>query len=193
MISSGRNSEVLEISDTHLLVLRRKEHRPAVQKPLQVVAAHIQLKLKTQTAGKKVTENTHLALQRLQQGESPKKVADSIKGAKWQKVGLIARNPAFDKAADAKKLDNEIRRFSFTLANPAENQLTWGRTSTRGGDGVVVGLYDVKLPADASDKAKLQQEQQRIVQTQGNAMFSQLLQQMRQEAKVAINLPKDAQ
>lgn len=193
VLGSGRNSDMIEISDTHLVVLRMKEHKPAVQKKLQEVRDIVQARLKAQIASNQVKESTSKAMQRLQNGESPKQVAKSIQGAKWQKVGLISRNASLDKSAVGKQVANDVRRYSFTLAKPQANKISWGSTTSGSGNGIVVGLYAVKQSDSTADKTKLQQEKQRLTQVQGNAMFNQLLQHLRKEAKVTINLPKDEQ
>ena len=193
VLLNSRNSDMLEITDTHLVVLRMKAHRPAEQKMLSQVKTQIQARLKEQTARKQVSENTKLALQKLQNGESPEKVVATVKGAKWQKRAWLHRNAADDKSPQAKKIDAGVRRFGFKMHKPNGNKTSWSSTMLANGDGAVVGLYQVKQPDTKENSAELKQNKQRIIQAQGNEMFSQLVQQLKQDAKIEINLPKDSE
>lgn len=184
----GRNSDLIELSDTHLLVLRKLEHQQTAQKPLSEVREQIQNRLRQQVARQKVNEQLQQAQQRLQKGESPEKLAKAIKGAKWTRTGLIHRTAKDDKSKKTSKLEPEVRRKAFALPRPQNKKPSWGTLELANGDSVVVGLYKVKL-ADIQKQAK--QDQQRLAQSNGSTLFARLLEQQRLQADVEINLPKD--
>ena len=191
VLNTGRNSDLIEVSDTHFVVLRRKEHRAAEQKPLEQVEADIHAKLKEKTARAAIDEQLNAALARLKQAEDPEQVAKAITGATWQRTGFITRSGSQEQSAEAKQLNPSIRQYSYTLAQPADKQAGWGKLNLPNGDGVVVGLFALKQ-AEVKDKtAELQQQTQRIAQGQGNDAYEQLLEQLRQEADITINLPQD--
>ena len=197
VLNLGRNSDLIELSDTHLLVLRKLEQQQASQKPLAEVSKQIQERLRNELAVQQVTEQLQKAMQRLQGGESPAKLAKSIKGARWTHAGLIKRTADADKPNKSKKsrkksvkLDPQIRSKVFTLAKPEGQKPTWGKVTLANGDGAVIGLYAIKVP---EVKGKGQQEQERLAQSSGSALFGRLLEQQRMQAKIAINLPKDTE
>ncbi|MDH5407075.1 MAG: SurA N-terminal domain-containing protein [Gammaproteobacteria bacterium] len=193
VLLNSRNSEMLELTDTHVLVLRVKDHRPAELKKLAQVKAKIQSRLKDKTARKQVSENTQLALKKLNAGEKPSAVAAAIKGAKWQKRVWVNRNVADDKSAEAKKIDAAVRRFSFKIPKPANDKASWSSTMLANGNGAVVGLYKVKKPDIKNNADELNKSKQRIVQAQGNEMYSQMLKELKQHADIKINLPKESE
>ncbi len=190
VLNLGRNSDLIELSDTHLVVLRKLEQQQASQKPLAEVSKIIQERLRDQLAKQQVGEQLQKALQRLQGGESPVKLAKSIKGADWSRAGLIKRNVDTDKSKKADKLDQQIRHKAFTMAKPEGQKPTWDKVSMLNGDGAVIGLYAIKV---SGDKDKGQQDQDRLAQSSGSALFGRLLEQQRLQAKIAVNLPKDTE
>jgi len=193
VLNTGRNSDMVEIGDTHLVVLRRKEYKPSEQKPLAQVKAQIQTKLKDKAARTAIQQQVDAALARLKQAEKPETVAKAIKGAKWQRSGYITRTGTKEQSDKAKQLNQSIRQYSYTLSHPRDMQVNWGKLNLPNGDGVVVGLFAVKQ-AEAKDKtAQLQQQSQRIAQSQGSDVYAQLLEQLRQQADIRINLPQDGE
>jgi len=190
VLNLGRNSDLIELSDSHLLVLRKLEHQQASQKKLAEVRTQIQQRLRQQVARQKLNEQLQKARQRLENNESPKKLARAIKGAKWIRMGLIHRTDKNEKSKKSRKLDPQVRRKAFALPIPQEKKPSWATLDLANGDGVVVGLYRVKL----TDKQKQTgQDQQRLAQSNGSALFARLLEQQRMQADIEINLPKDSE
>lgn len=186
VLNLGRNSELIELSDSRMLVLRKLEHQHASQKKLAEVRKKISQQLRQQVARENMLAQVKQAEQLLQKGESPRKVARSIKGAKWQRVGFIQRDGKADKNKKSRKLEAEIRHKAFVLPRPGKKQ-SWGSLELRNGNGVVVGLYKVRI----SDKQKqTAQDQQKLAQSNGSEAFRRLLEQQRSQADVEINLPK---
>lgn len=188
VMNLGRNSDLIELGDTRLVVLRKLEHQQASQKPLAEVRNQIRERLRDQVARQKLDEQIEMAIQRLQKGESPKKVAGAIKGAKWARTGLISRNAGDDKSKNAAKPEPQIRRKAFVIPRPQNDKPNWDKLELANGDGVVIGLYKVEMSVKQKPSG---QEQQRLAQGYGNALFSRLLEQRRMQADIEINLPKD--
>ena len=188
VLSLGRNSDLIELSDSRLIVLRKLEHQQPSQKPLADVHKQIQGRLAEQVTREKVSEQLQKALQALQKGQSPKKLTKTIQGAKWIRAGLIYRTKKDGKSNNTTKLDPQIRRKAFALAKPQDDKPSWGKSGLANGDGVVIGLFKVNL----SDKPQHNpQEQQRLAQSNGSALFGRLLEQQRLKADIQINLPKE--
>ena len=193
VLNLGRNSDLIELGDNRLVVLRKLEQQQASLKPLKEVSKQIVELLRQQLARQKVIEELNAAQKRLQAGESPQKVAKSIKGAKWIRAGFIERNEQEappvkgKKAKTVAKLDPQIRRKAFALPNPADKQVSWGTMELSDGNAAVIGLYQVKL-SDKQEKSG--QEQQRLAQANGKTLFGLMLEQQRSTADININLPK---
>ena len=190
VLNLGRNSDLIELSDSHLLVLRKLEHQQASQKSLKDVSKQIEARLADQLASEKLNAELDKAMQLLAKGDSPKKVSKRIAGAKWIKAGLIYRTENESDAKKKGKLDPQIRRKAFAMVRPEGKKAAWDKFALANGDGVVLGLYAVKL----SDKQEKNiQEQQRLAQSNGTEIFGRLLEQQRLNADITINLPQDSE
>ncbi len=75
VVKSGNNSDVLELSTDHYVVLRMKEHQPATPKPLDEVKAVVAATLKQQRAVDEVKNSAQQLLKQIQQGEDFEKLA----------------------------------------------------------------------------------------------------------------------
>ncbi|MDH5446292.1 MAG: SurA N-terminal domain-containing protein [Gammaproteobacteria bacterium] len=185
VLNLGRNSDLIELSDTHLMVLRKLEHQQASQKSLEAVRKQIIEKLRQKVAQENLNEQLEKAYQELQKGTSPKKLAKKINGAKWERVGYISRT-ADPKDKKASKLSLHIRNKAFGLAQSTDKTPSWGKLTLSNGDAAVIGLYKVKV-SDAQIPAVT--DKQQLAQNTGSVLFSRLLEQQRLEANIEINLP----
>jgi len=188
VLNLGRNSDLIELTNSHLLVLRKLEHQQASQMPLSKVSKDIQQILRKQVASQQLDEQLQVARKALQKGESPKKLARKIKGAEWHRPGLITRTDSEKKANKAGKLDPQIRRKAFALPAPKGGQKSWSTVQLANGDGAVVGLYKVILADKPIQQA---QDEQRLAKSNGSELFTRVMEQQRMQADIEINLPKE--
>lgn len=189
VLNLGRNSDLIELSDTHLLVLRKLEHQQASQKSLSQVRKQITERLRQQVAAENLNKQLQKAHQALIEGESPIKLSKKIKGAKWVRTGFISRN-ADNKSKQAKELSPHVRNKAFGMPQPQGNKPSWGTLALSNGDMAVIGLYKVKLKGK---QKPVNQDKQQLAQNTGSVLFSRLLEQQRLEADIEINLPSSSE
>ncbi len=181
VLNENRNSELIELSDTHVLVLRLREQKAASQRPLEEVRESIIGRIKQQQAKELAAKDANAALARLKDFEAPKRVAADYQ-QKWQDIGFIKRNPS---AED--KLDNQIREAAFTLPHPQNNQPELSSLTLPGGDAVVLALYDVK-DGEPTDKTDLQAIRQQQANLSGQIDYNAYLAYLQSMADITRNL-----
>ncbi len=176
VLKEGRNSEMLEISDTHLVVLRIKEHQVASVHALDKVKVRIKDNLLQEYAGKKAQEVTSDILARLQKNESIESVAKRYPETTWNKTGWIKR-----KAELQSKLSTSIRQHVFAMPKPAAEKTSWDKITLPTGSQAVIALFKV----EETDKGEADSE--RVVQIMGNTDYNSFVQYLKSQADISIS------
>lgn len=182
VLNQNRNSELIELSDTHVLVLRLREQKVASQLPLDEVRDTIVGRLKQQQAKEMAAKDATAALARLAESEDPKRVAADYK-QKWQDAGFLKRY-----SSDTDKLDNQIREAIFSLPKPQDNRPELTSLTLVGGDAIVLALYAVQDGDPASDKAGLQAIKQQQANLSGQIEYNAFLAYLQSKADITRNL-----
>jgi len=176
VMKNGRNSELLELSDTQLVVLRVKEHKPAAVKALTEVKSQIKNYLLREKASAKVAAVSSDILERLNKNESVASIQKRYGEVKWTKADWITR-----KAEKDSKLPAPVREFAFTMAKPVEAKAIWDKVVLPSGDQSVIALYKV-----AESKETLSDES-RITQNMGSADYGSFVQFLKSQADISIS------
>lgn len=113
VLEQGHNSEVLELSPEHLLVLRLQDHEPAKPRPLDEVKGEITELLRHEAAAKAAAVLGEKALEALRSGQSLAEVAKA-NGLEVQEAGLVNRYEA--------KLDPTLLARAFRMPLPADGK-----------------------------------------------------------------------
>lgn len=183
-VLSGKNSDLLELSDTHFMVLRMREHKPAVQKPLAEVRDTIVAQLTREKRAERALAVAEAALARLQGGERPEQVAQELAGASWILNAKVGRqDPPGTIPAD-------VVASAFSLPPPAEGQATYKVVQRAGSTAAVIAVYAVRPPPELKE-TELAVLRSQMAQFAGSLSFKRMVQHLREQAEVSINLPKD--
>ena len=176
VLKEGRNSELLELSDTQLVVLRIKEHLPASVQALDKVKSQIKNSLLQEQASKKVQDVTTDILARLESNESIDSVKQRYPEVKWTKPGWIKR-----KADTKNKLPEQLRQHAFAMPKPVDSVTNWDKTKLQSGSQAVLALFNVKNDEDARP------DDARILQVMGNAAYDSFVQHLKSQADISIS------
>ncbi|MBU2984023.1 SurA N-terminal domain-containing protein [Saccharophagus degradans] len=134
VLLSGRNSPVIEISNSKAMVLRKRSHNPEHIAALELVSSQIQQKLQAQAVQAKLAELAKNIQSEIAAGKSPKEVAESL-GYDIAEHELVKR---MDVTADAQML-----RAVFQM--PAGSGATvFEDIEAQGGNRVLLGLTAVQ-------------------------------------------------
>ena len=176
VLKQGRNSELLELSDTQLVVLRVKEHKAASVLPLKQVKARIKLALLQKQASKKAQEVSANILSRVEKNESISSIQKAYPEIKWNKVGWIKR-----KAEKNSKISEQLRKHAFAMPKPKDNQASWSQVTLNAGAHAVVALFKVEEVTDSEFDSN------RIVQIMGNADYESFVEYLKSQADITIS------
>lgn len=176
VLKQGRNSELLELSDTQLVVLRMKEHKVASVQPLSKVKSAIKNSLLQQQASKKAQEVTSDILARVQNNESIDSVQKRYPEAKWNKTGWVTR-----KAEKKSALSEQLRKHAFAMSKPLVEKVNWDKVALTAGSQAVIALFKVEEVSDG--KADYDQ----ITKVIGNADYDSFVQHLKSQADITVS------
>lgn len=149
VLARGNNSEGIELERNHMVVLRIKDHQPAMLRPLDKVRAGIENTLKGDKAKDKAKELADAVLGRLRAGEQPAELAKAL-SVDWSEKKSVSR--------DSTELPRPISKAVFAMAKPTEGKPQTQVLAMPSGDDAVIILFAVEdgKPGDADEKARRQ-------------------------------------
>ncbi len=178
VLKQGRNSELLEISDSHVVVLRIKEHKASSVLALNKVKSGIKENLLKMKASKKSQEVTTDILESLKNAVSISEIKKRYPQIKWNKVGWIKRKIDKESKSD---LPNIIRDFSFAMAKPINNT-TWDKVALPSGDQAVIALFKVEKSNNEKDIDDV-----RISKVMGTTDYTSYVRYLESQADISVS------
>jgi peptidyl-prolyl cis-trans isomerase D len=175
VLAEGNNSDVIELTPEHYIVLRAKAHEPATPKPLDEVKAQVVAALKHERA---IAAAQQLAT-KLQTGteQGGDLITLAAKdGYKGQKVDNADRNGG---------QSPEVTRAAFGMARPAGDKASVLVKTLANGDAAVIHLHAVV--AGASDSLNSEQKAglaSQLEQASGTATFAATMESLRKAAEI---------
>ena len=138
VLEQGSNSDIIEISPTHVVVLRLNEHVPATAIPLEVVSSKIENILKAQGGHKQTMAAALDVKAKIEAGES----AQSLKsdGITVEVVASLARKD------NARVSDPSILHNAFDMMPAQEGGISVKEVDLISGDVALIVLDKVNLP-----------------------------------------------
>lgn len=189
VLGQGRNSSVIEISSTHLVVLRLGEHQAAQQKPLAEVKADIAKRLQSQAAQQQAVKDAQAVLAAIKAGGTASAWSKENKKGRWLTAGFIGRTASLDPLAEAGKqtqLPAELRQKAFEMSPSNEEQPSVDMLTLMNGDVAVLSLGKIK---DVHvTEALTSQYRQQLQQAMGSADYNFFMQGLREEADISIHM-----
>jgi peptidyl-prolyl cis-trans isomerase D len=182
VLNLNRNSDLIELSDTHVVVLHLRDHKAAAQRPLDEVRQMIVGRIKQQQAMEMAAKDAKAALERLAGSETPQKVAKEYQ-QKWQEPGFIKRQ-----STETDKINEQIREAAFALPHPKHDQPELTSLMLSGGDSVVLALYAVQEDEPVKDTKALQAVKQQLANMSGQIEYSAFLAYLTSQADITRNL-----
>jgi len=158
VLAQGLASEVVELSDNHVLVIKLNTHKPIELKPLDLVSEEIDFLLSKEKVTKALTQQANELLALLAAGSSVETVAANAQ-LEWQVAADVKRG--------APQVDRQLLSQMFELAKPVATQPINSVQVLDSGDVVVAQLTVVKagsLPEmeDAQKRALTQRFAQEL-------------------------------
>lgn len=176
VLNAGKNSELLEISEGTVAVIRLQEHQIPKQKPLADVTEQITDIINSEKLRKLLIEKGEQALKSLKETGSWSAIT-AIGGSEDK----VAKNPALTRAET--KLDRILVDKIFSMPKP-EGKTSFDNVILSSGDYVLIGLTLVKNGEAKEDKSLRESFGRMLATREQEAM----LKAMRSEAEVELFL-----
>ncbi|SFD05285.1 peptidyl-prolyl cis-trans isomerase D [Thiohalospira halophila DSM 15071] len=172
------NSQLLELSDDRVAVLRVREHQPAQRRPLEEVSDRIRETLARDRAAEAAEERATELREELASGAEPEALPA------WQGPRRIGRR------GDG-EIPEAVTRSAFRIARPGEGA-SFETTTLGDGDRAVIGVFRV-IPGDPEglEEGERQRIQRQLVETNARTEFAGVVGSLREQADISINLERE--
>jgi len=185
VLVEGNNSELIEITPNHAMVLRVYAHEEPAARPLDQVRDEIATILKQQKAATLAEEKGTSLLSRLRQGESFEQLAQEL-SLKVEETSMVARSGS--------KLSPVISQRLFSMPRPEGEAVVFDGVAMPNGDFAVIALHKVEDGSlDGIDEKALQALRASQTKATGRDNFEFVVQLLKDSAEVVINKPQAQQ
>jgi len=177
-VLNGNNSDVIEIGNNRVLVLRMLEHIPEQMKSLDEVRERIVTRIKYERAGTQVRETGEAALGKLKNGSSQEQVAAEYAFAWTHSTGIKRDDP---------EINRSVLRTAFKLGRPEAGQAVYGGTSLGSGDYALVSVSGITDPDVSSyTEEELGQIRTQLQKLKAAGIWAQLMRDERRLSQINI-------
>lgn len=169
ILEQGSNSDIIEISPTHVIVLRLNEHVPATAIPLTDVSAKIESILNAQNGHKQTRAAALDVKSRIEAGES----MDALKAADGINIEVVS---SLSRKDTSRVSDPSILYKAFDIASPQDGKPSVKEVDLITGDVALVVLTKVSITGviaqDKLDAVKNEVLRVNATQDFGNALLA---------------------
>jgi len=179
VLEQGSNSDIIEISPTHVVVIRMNEHVPATAIPLEDVSSKIENILKVQGGHKQTMVAALDVKAKIEAGES----IDSLKtdGIKVEVITSVGRRD------NARVSDPSILRNAFNMMPAQDGEIPVKEVNLISGDIALVVLNKVNL-ADNILQSRLDLVKSEALRENAIRNFSSALLMIKENANIDRNM-----
>jgi len=175
VVEQGYNSEPIELSPVHMVVLRKKEYIPEQLQPLAEVRDQIVEKLRRKKARDAAFGDAEKIAQRAATGEEMDALAEEYK-LKWERVEDLRR--------DDQKVKPGIVREAFRIPRPEGDKPRFVARRVNG-DAVVIALFAVEDGDPGKvDKEKREANKRALTGASGRADYADLVKELKSRAEI---------
>lgn len=177
LISNGQNSEAIEISDNHVVVLRVLEHQPVSTKPLSVVKNEVTANIWLDKAEEKIKAFTGEITEQLKSGVATEKIAEE-KDVVWTTVENVAR--------DDINVNRAVLREAFQAGKPEAGKPIILSHRLGSGDYAIALVTAVHEGQITEDETKVKNFDLELRRNRGTAEWQEFLKNARSNADVKL-------
>jgi peptidyl-prolyl cis-trans isomerase D len=179
VLKQGYNSEPIGIGENHVVVVRVKEHQDAKLRPFDEVKDAIKAQLINEKAQERAKQQGMNIIEQLAKGEATPEAAAKIVNVEWKKAGELKRTD--------RSIDGKIVQQAFKMPRPQEGKTSFAGAELVSGDYALIGVNKVTDGDVASiEEAKRQTLSRNLAGIRGEAAFSNLLQNLKNNSSIAI-------
>ncbi len=176
VLEQGYNSEPIELSPVHMVVIRKKEHVPEQLQPLVQVKDKIAEQLRREKARDAAYADAERIAQRAAGGEDIEVLAKEH-GLKWERIKSLSRSE--------QKIKPAIVRQAFRIARPAGGKPQYVAQRIDG-DAAVIALFAVQDgDPESVDKKEIEREKRSLIVNLGRADYADVVKTVKARADVS--------
>jgi peptidyl-prolyl cis-trans isomerase D len=183
VLEQGSNSDIIEISPTHVVVLRTNEHKPEMAMPLATVKSKIENILKVQKGHERTKAAALAAKVKLESAESPESILELMKSEEGVSVSEIK---ALSRTESTRVSDPSILSSAFEMPVSQDDKSGAKIVDLVSGDVAIVILKKVNV-AEAGTKEQLELVKRGIVSDKAISEFTGALELIKSNADIDKN------
>ncbi len=184
VLTDKKNSDVIELKDTHVVVVRVKEHQPAAQKPFEDVKADVAKQVAIEQQVSAMKADVKAAFQKLTAGSKGNELAAIYRNSKWIPGEFVSRRDAGNTGIPA-----AVIQQSFLLPRPLSDKPSFGIVNLPNGDQAIAVVSAVK-DIDKVDVAESNAIRGQLQELNRNVEYMGFEQYLKDNADIKINLSK---
>ncbi len=178
VLQQGENSELLELADERLMVLRVVDHIEAEARPLADVREQIITRITFEQAREQTEEQGQAIIAKLHDGVSQEAIASAY-AVSWQQASDVSR--------DDPGINRAVLRQAFNAGRPAAAVPLVSGTSLGSGDYIVVVVEKVhEMAAEDIKQAQVNTLREQLVRTAGGNDWQEFARTLQDHAKVTV-------
>lgn len=185
VLNKAKNSEVIELKETHMVVVRIKEHQPASQKTFDMVKQQVLKQVALQQQIDAMKKDVGLAYKNLNAGAKGSEQTTLFRNSEWVPAQYASR-----RNGQSLNIPDFILRKAFSLPRPSESKASVAIVDLLNGDQAIVVVSDIK-DDDKRDSNEANAIRQQLQQANTNTEYLGFEQYLKDNAKITINLSKD--
>jgi peptidyl-prolyl cis-trans isomerase D len=176
ILHKQQNSELIELSDNHLAVIRVVEHKPSTVKPIEAIRDQIISDIRFLEASRQQKELGKKILGQLNADTKYDQI-ETERDIKWEYAESITRKDVSIRRA--------IIRTAFRMGRPQENEQLYAGTSLGTGDYVVIVLDKVEDP-DSVDEKEIENAKIKIQNLRASSDWNGFTEELENQANIVI-------
>jgi peptidyl-prolyl cis-trans isomerase D len=177
VLSEGGNSDIVELSPEHVVVLRMREHKPASLRPLSEVRSAIENGLKLKAGHERALAAAIDIKAKIEAGQAVESVLHE--GLKVEKLDGLTRK-------DTSKVDPLVLEAVFNMPQPEAGRVVVKEVSTYTGDVALVLLDKITAPENI-EQGRIDAIKNQWRQDVANREFDATLNHLKASADLYVN------
>ncbi|HIF50467.1 MAG TPA: hypothetical protein EYQ42_02845 [Thiotrichaceae bacterium] len=179
LINSGQNSEAIELSENHIVVLRVLEHKVAKTKTLENVRDEVIAGIRLERAAEKIKKTSEAIVQQLEAGTATDALTGDAK-LEWTTVENTKR--------DDVDVNRSVLRNAFQVGLPTDKPIV---TSNRLGSGdysivIITAVHDGEVAEGEEGEFFSKSTDQQIRRSRGTNEWQQFIKNAKDNADIVL-------
>lgn len=185
VLKKNKNSDVIELKETHMIVVRIKEHQVAAQKTFDEVKADVSKQVSIQHQINDMKKDVNSAFKNLSSGGKGSEQTALFRNSQWIPAKFVSR-----RSSKELNIPTTVVQKAFSLARPSKSKPSIGMVDLANGNQAIVVVSSIK-DINKTDKAEATAISQQLSQVNTNTEYLGFERYLKDNADIVINLTKE--